>query len=126
MSNGYQQLSAKEWKNLEGKWLASNLSQPEFCHKQGIKYTQFAYWRGKFISAAKNQTQPSGFAEVVINNNKMQPINPLASQTVKPSLAHGENNHLQIKLPTGIHIIVGDGFNLSVLKEVLYLLGAKS
>jgi len=130
MNRSNKQLSIKKWKNLEKKWLASNQSQPYFCRKHGVKYTQFAYWRGKFISESKNQAKSSSFAEVVINNDKKMPpssqsTSSLAEHAIKSSLHHGDNNHLQIQLPTGVRLIVSDGFNLPVLKEVLYLLGVK-
>lgn len=50
------------WRRTIGQWQASGLSQAEFCRRQGIAYSQFAWWRRR-ASAEQPATveQPAEF-----------------------------------------------------------------
>ena len=95
------------WSEIMDDWENSRDPQDTFCENKGVSLSQFSYWRTR-LGRRKNVTK-----------SKMIPL-----KVAEPSALMGRS--LQIRLPTGVQLIIPDGCSEQTLKLVLKLTGCQS
>jgi len=94
------------WKSHSEGWRTSGLTQAQYCEREGINYPSFIYQHTKLSKQTKQES--------------------VAFIETKPSLVsshHQSAAGVQLILPNGVRIGVGNEVNALVLQTVLTIAG---
>lgn len=96
------------WKEHAEAWKASGLTQRAYCLQEGISHRSFIYQRNRLQHALKKE--PLSFIEV----------------KPEPAVISNHTASLQLMLPNGIRLVIGNDVNCELLQTVLSIAGAIS
>ena len=94
-------------KHLEA-WKQSNITQAEYCRRNGLASKSFTYWKSRITSSAARQIS---FVPVTVR--------PESVRTVE------EESYLRVVLQNGLKIEVAETFNPSTLKKLIRTIEAE-
>jgi len=114
------------WRRLVAEQLASGLSQDRFCREQQLPAGRFHYWKYTKLPELEGSEEKEGATEATTCPAILLPVKVVES---RPAGAWGAipeeagSSGVQIHLPSGLRISLQRGFDASVLREVVEVLG---
>jgi len=102
LSKSWKEINAEKekfWKNHIEQWMATGLSQREYCRQYSLRPNRFTYWKVKFNHA----DQPMELIQVPVSIHSHQP-------------------GLKLNIGRGLQIEIPDDFKKETLEQVLLAL----
>lgn len=106
MNEQNKRLSREEWRSHFKAWQDSGESQLAYCQRHNLKHSTFCYWR-KQLKQNSEQSK-AGF------------------ETLSVQTSHQLLPDIRIHLPNGIQLSISTSAGMSLLRDVLGLLGVVS
>ena len=95
------------WQERIASWERSKLTQTEYCRRNGLKSSQFIYWKTKF---GKHPTSNISFVQI--------PVQP----TNETKLAESHTSQIRIVIRGRFQVEIGPGFDPATLQKLIYTL----
>ena len=114
------------WRRLVAEQLASGLSQDKFCEQRRVSPNQFRYWKYSRLAlvdrgVGQNTSQAPAPATASLLPVRVVQGSPSASWGARSE--EGGPSGVEVLLPGGLKVSLRRGFDGSVLREVLEVLG---
>lgn len=112
------------WRRLVAEQLASGLSQDAFCEQRRVSPWRFRYW--KYTRLAVRRAGEEGRTESPTAPVSLVPVRVVQGCRSEPRHARSGGagtSGVEILLPGGLRVSLQRGFDSSVLREVVEVLG---
>lgn len=120
------------WRGVVEEQVRSGLSQDAFCQQRGLPQYRFHYWKYTKLPAERRRLRDVRREELGPRLPALVPVEVLFSPpALQPPSGPGvdlarsapESSGVEVVLPRGLRVAVQRGFDVSVLREVVGVLG---
>jgi hypothetical protein len=119
-------LGRTEWQELIEDQAASHLTQEEFCGQQGISVHRFRHWKYRGLKGGRRESGMVTSIDLPVSTSSFIPVEVVADGTPRSPRRLGggsQGSGIEVLLPGGLRIGVGEGFEPAVLLRVMEVLG---